>query len=109
MRVLIDMVLWALALVAVWEKVDVYRTGYAIEQLQAKKKHVQQEQRVLQVELARLTSPERIEREAVTRLGLVRPRSDQVVVLQETPQQAPLASGGKVVRVAQTAQTKTED
>jgi cell division protein FtsL len=95
-------VLWILALVAVWEKVDVYRTGYAIEQLQLKKKQINQEQRVLQVELAKLTSPEQIEREAVARLGLVRPRYDQVVVVGEFPKKAPRSSGNGVVHVAYT-------
>ena len=100
MRVLIGAVLWVLALVAVWEKVDVYRTGYAIEQLQVKKKQVQQEQRALQVELAKLTAPERIEREAVARLGLGRPRYDQVVVVRGVPQKPPAVPAGGVVRVA---------
>jgi cell division protein FtsL len=103
MRFLIGTVLWALALLAVWEKVDVYRTGYAIEQMQSKKKQVQQEQRALQVELAKLTSPERIERVAVAQLGLVRPRYDQVVVVGMGPQQKPpSAQADGLVRVSHT-------
>jgi len=43
MKFLIGAVLWALALVAVWEKVDIVRTGYAIEKLQERRKQVQQE------------------------------------------------------------------
>ena len=102
MRFLIGTVLWVLALIAVWEKVDVYRTGYAIEQLQLRKKQVQQEQRILQVELAKLTSPEQIEHEAVARLGLGRPRYNQVVVVGEVPKKSPGAANGTVVRVAHT-------
>ena len=81
MKVLIATLLWVLALVAVWEKVDVYRTGYAIEQLRAEKKKAQHEQRTLQLELARVTAPEHIERVAATKLGMVRPRYDQVVLI----------------------------
>ncbi len=102
MRFLIGTVLWILALVAVWEKVDVYRTGYAIEQLQLKRKQMQQEQRVLQVELAKLTSPEQIEHGAVARLGLVQPRYDQVIVLGEVTKKPSGSSGGGVVRVSHT-------
>jgi cell division protein FtsL len=85
MRFLIATLLWVLALVAVWEKVDVYRTGYAIEQLRAEKKKAQHEQRTLQLELARVTAPEHIERVAVTKLGMVRPRYDQVVLVGPRP------------------------
>ena len=102
MRFLMGTVMWILALVAVWEKVDVYRTGYTIEQLQLKKKQAQQEQRVLQVELAKLTSPEHIEQVAVARLGLVRPRYDQVVVVREVPKKSPGELVGDMVRVAHT-------
>ena len=45
MKFLIGTFLWALTLIAVCEKVDVYRTGYAIEQLRAEKKQAQHEQR----------------------------------------------------------------
>src|SRR5207253_10118350 len=62
MKFLIGTFLWALALIAVCEKVDVYRTGYAIEQLRAEKKQAQHEQRALELELARVTAPEQIER-----------------------------------------------
>ena len=85
MKVLIGTLLWVLALVAVCEKVDVYRTGYAIEQLRAEKKKAQHEQRMLELELARVTAPENIERVAVTKLGMVRPRYDQVVLVGPRP------------------------
>src|SRR6266508_60128 len=77
MKILVGMLFLALTLGAVWEKVDVYRTGYAIEQLRMKKKHVQQEQRALELQLATLTSPEHIERVASAQLGMVRARYDQ--------------------------------
>jgi cell division protein FtsL len=100
MKILIGTILWGLALLAVWEKVDVYRTGYAIEQLQTRKKQVLQEQKAFQLELAKLTSPEQIERVAVARLGLVRPRYDQVVVVGGDPGKAPEATEPGVIRVS---------
>jgi len=94
MKLLIGTLLWALALTAVWEKVDVYRTGYAIEQLRAHKKQAQQEQQVLELELAKATTPEQIERMAVARLGMVRPRYDQVVLIGPRPKPSPPSLGG---------------
>ncbi len=52
MKFVAGTVLLALALCAVWEKMDIYRTGYAIEQLQARKKQSQQEQKMLKLEFA---------------------------------------------------------
>src|SRR6266487_1570625 len=77
MKFLIGTFLWALTLIAVCEKVDVYRTGYAIEQLRAEKKQAQHEQRALELELARVTAPEQIERVALTKLGMIRPSYDR--------------------------------
>jgi cell division protein FtsL len=81
MKVVIGAFLWMLALVAVWEKVDVYRTGYAIEQLRGEKKRMLHEQRMLELEIAKCTAPEQLERLASTKLGLLRPRHDQVVLV----------------------------
>jgi cell division protein FtsL len=95
MKFLIGTLLWTLALAAVWEKVDIYRSGYAIEQLRATKKSLQHQQRVLELELARITAPEQIERLAVARLGMVRPRYNQVVLVG--PRQKPADSPKHVV------------
>src|SRR2546430_16430137 len=73
--------LWALTLIAVCEKVDVYRTGYAIEQLRAEKKQAQHEQRALELELVRVTAPEQFEGVGLTKLGMMRPRYVQVVLV----------------------------
>lgn len=93
MKFLIGTFLWSLALVALCEKVDVYRTGYAIEQLRAEKKQAQHDQRALELELARVTAPDQIERVAVTKLGMVRPRYDQVVLVGRLKQPPPPRQG----------------
>lgn len=102
MKYLVGTVLLALALSAVWVKVDIYRTGYAITALQDKKKQTQQEQKALLLELARLTSPEQIERVAVSQLGMVRPRYNQVVLVRGSAPPAAEAPDSRVVRAAHT-------
>jgi len=98
MKILAGVMFLALALGAVWEKVDVYRTGYAIEQLRIEKKQIQQEQRALELQLATVTSPEQIERVAAAQLGMVRARYDQVVVVGPTLK----PEAGGIVRVSHT-------
>ncbi len=102
MKFVTGMVLLALALGAVWEKMDIYRTGYAIEQLQVRKKQMQQEQKTLKLELARLTAPDQIERVAVSRLGMTRPRYNQVVLVQGVPPPSRNELAGRVVRASHT-------
>jgi cell division protein FtsL len=102
MKFAIAAFLWMLALLAVWEKVDVYRTGYAIEQLRGQKKQMLQEQRMLELEWAKSTAPEQLERLASSKLGLLRPRSDQVVLVSpRSPQPGP--SGTVSLPVVHTA------
>jgi len=100
MKYLVGMVLLALALSVVWVKVDIYRTGYAIEALQKKEKDVQDKHKALLLEMAKLTSPEQVELVAVRRLGMVRPRYDQVVLVKGAVPPALDVEAGRVVRVA---------
>ena len=102
MKLLVGGVLLALGLGALWEKMDIYRTGYAIEQLQVRKKQVQQEQNTLKLELARLTAPEQIERVAVSRLGMTRPRYNQVVLVQGISPPSRNEPAGRLVRASHT-------
>lgn len=102
MKYLVGTVLLALVLSAVWVKVDIYRTGYAITDLQAQKKQAQQEQKALLLELAKLTSPEQVERVAVSQLGMVRPRYNQVVLVKGMAPPASNAPAGRVVRAMHT-------
>ncbi len=102
MKFLAGTVLLALALGAVWEKMDIYRTGYAIERFQERKKQVQQEQQTLKLELARLTAPDRIERVAASQLGMTRPRYNQVVLVQSVLPPSPNEPAGRVVRTSHT-------
>ena len=102
MKYLVGTVLLAMELLAVWVKVDIYRTGYAITALQDQRKQAQQEQKALLLEMARLTSPEQIERVAVSQLGMVRPRYNQVVLVKGSAPSVAEVPASRVVRAAHT-------
>jgi cell division protein FtsL len=56
--------------------------GYVLSTASKLNSHLEQENRELKLELATLTSPERLQRMAKNRLGLVEPEKDQVVILR---------------------------
>lgn len=70
-----------LLLLFVWERVDIVRVGYQIEQLKAKKTVLQREQDELRVKVSSLTAPDRIARAATDKLGLMPPRPGQVILV----------------------------
>ena len=68
-------------LIHVWLRLQVVQMGYVLSTLSKLQGRLEQENRELTVELATLTSPERLEALARNRLGLVPPAKGQVVVL----------------------------
>ncbi|MBI3080958.1 MAG: cell division protein FtsL, partial [candidate division NC10 bacterium] len=70
----------------VWQHIQVLRLGYALEGLRAKRSTLLQEQKVLTLELARLTDLSRVEAIARARLEMETPRPGQVIVLPEPAQ-----------------------
>jgi cell division protein FtsL len=73
--------LTALALCHVWVRLQVVRLGYVLSTTTKLQDQLEQENRELKVEIATLTSPERLERLARVRLGLREPEKNQVVIL----------------------------
>jgi len=69
------------ALVHVWLRLQVVQMGYALSMTNKLQNQLEQERRQLKVDLATLTSPERLEAMARSRLGLVSPEKGQVIVL----------------------------
>ncbi len=65
----------------VWLRLQVVRMGYVLSTTSKLQNQLEQEQRELKVELATLTSPDRLEAMARKRLGLVAPEKGQVIVL----------------------------
>jgi len=68
-------------LVHVWVRLQVVRMGYVLSTTSKLQTRLEQENRELKVELATMTSPDRLEALARQRLGLVQPEKGQVVVL----------------------------
>ena len=68
-------------LVHVWLRLQVVRMGYVLSTTSKLQARLEQENRELKIELATLTSPDRLEAQARRRLGLVAPQKDQIIVL----------------------------
>lgn len=69
------------ALLYVWCRVQCVKAGYGIEREMRQRQALTKERNTLDIEMARLKSPERIETIARTRLGLVMPDAQQKVAL----------------------------
>ena len=67
--------------VHVWLRLQVVRMGYVLSTTSKLQSRLEQENRELKIELATLTSPDRLEAIARQRLGLIVPEKGQVVVL----------------------------
>lgn len=78
---LLGLCLLGLALLHVWLRLQVVHLGYVLSTTSKLHSQLEQENRELKVELATLTSPERLEAMARSRLGLVEPEKGQVVLL----------------------------
>jgi len=81
MRLLAALGIIGMLLLFVWERVDIVRVGYRIEQLKTQKIALQREQDELRVKVSVLTAPERIARTATEKLGMVPPQPGQVVMV----------------------------
>ncbi len=63
-------------------KVKIVRLGYQIQALEQQKEDLERINRSLRIEASSLSAPERIEKIAVERLGMVRPAKKHVVVVK---------------------------
>ena len=77
----LSLCLVGVVLLHVWLRLQVVRMGYALSTTSKLESRLEQERRELTVELATLTSPDRLEAMARKRLGLVAPEKGQVIVL----------------------------
>ena len=69
------------ALFYAWCRVQCVNAGYGIDREQRRRQALIKERNTLNIEMARLKSPDRIETIARTRLGLVKPEAQQTVTL----------------------------
>lgn len=81
MRLLAILGIIGVLLLFVWERVDIVRVGYHVEQLKTRKIALQREQDELRVKVSALTAPERIARAATDKLGMVPPQPGQVILV----------------------------
>lgn len=73
----------AVLLAAIWLHSEVLATGYHTHSLQRELEALNQLERRLELEVAYLTSPQRVERLAAERLGLTVPTAEQIVFVEE--------------------------
>ncbi|MGH7853837.1 MAG: cell division protein FtsL [Candidatus Binatia bacterium] len=65
----------------VWLRLQVVHMGYVLSTTSKLRSRLEQENRELKIELATMTSPDRLESLARRRLGLKQPEKGQVIVL----------------------------
>ena len=70
---------WCLLYVGV--RIDMWRLGYAIEDLETQRAVLKKQQEGLQVRLSELTDPQRVAQRAQRQLGLIVPQEGQVVMV----------------------------
>jgi cell division protein FtsL len=66
----------------VGSKVQIVRLGYRIEEMEKQKQELERANRALQIEASSLSAPARIEEIAVSRLGMVRPSKENIVMVK---------------------------
>jgi len=72
----------ALSMLQVWLRLQVMHVGYELSAARQMQLRLEHERRELEVELATLRDPRRIDEMARRRLGMIEPAKGQVVVLQ---------------------------
>lgn len=65
-----------------WQHFELIRHGYRLEQLQRERAAEEGVRQHLRLEIETLRSPQRIEKLATDRLGMVAPRADDAIVLE---------------------------
>jgi len=89
--VAIASVLVAMFLFSAWQRTQLLRHGYQIEELQRQRAAEEEAGHQLRLEIDTLKSPKRIEALATERLHLVAPSSDEAIVIERVVPAAPPA------------------
>jgi len=100
MRLLAALGVIGMLLLFVWERVDIVRVGYRVEQLKVQKIALQREQDELRVKVSALTAPDRIARAATEKLGMIPPQPGQVVMVSAADPAPAMGDRSPEVRVA---------
>lgn len=79
-----------------WVHVETLATGYRVDELEKRLRHLLEVERKWRLEAAYVAHPERIERRARRELGMVPPSLDQMLFYDEiAPRRRARAGGGK--------------
>lgn len=81
-RILIGAALAGIVFLDIWQHVHIVTLGYEVEQAKQKQKELQQIHRQLLVEVETLSALDRIEQISIARLGMIKPREGQVVLVR---------------------------
>ena len=87
----IGVVLVIVLLFSAWQHFELLRHGYRLEQMQRDRAAENDINRHLRLEMETLRAPQRIEKLATERLGMVAPRDGESVVLERVAPQDPPA------------------
>jgi cell division protein FtsL len=83
LTVIISIFLWLVlsGFAYVWCRIQVVQLGYLLSDAHRINSQLLNDSKKLQLELARLKSPERVERIAIRQLGLSHPTKNQIVIM----------------------------
>jgi cell division protein FtsL len=88
--VAIGIVLVLVLMFSAWQHFELLRHGYRLEQMQRERAAEAEVNRHLRLEIETLRAPQRIEKLATERLGMVAPTADEAIVLERvTPSESP--------------------
>ncbi len=87
----IGTVLVLVVMFSAWQHFELLRHGYRLEQMQRERATEEEISRHLRLEIETLRAPQRIEKLATDRLGMVAPGVEQAIVLERVTQPKPPA------------------
>jgi cell division protein FtsL len=82
-RVLIGAAVVTIILLDIWQHVHIVTLGYEVEQARQQQKALQQIHKQLLVEVETLSALDRIEQISTTRLGMIKPKAGQMILVQK--------------------------
>ncbi|MEX0830405.1 MAG: septum formation initiator family protein [Nitrospirales bacterium] len=95
--VMVVLGVWCLFYVGV--KLDMWRLGYDMEELEQRRTVLKKQQEMLQVKLSELTDPQQIAQRAHRQLGLIVPQEGQVVMISLDLNSLPESGNGSPMRL----------
>jgi len=99
-RALIGAAIITIVLLDIWQHVHIVTLGYEVEQARQQQKALQQIHKQLLVEGETLSALDRIEQIATTRLGMVKPKVGQMVLVQKGVSADPSPDALRPLKVA---------